>query len=272
MKKIFVLSLLIILASCKNEKVKEEKSSNDVPEATIPTKNYPDLLNKFLDAHGGIDNWNSYNTLVYDLKGTLGREKEENHTIDLKSRNVLIKNDSFNIGMNGEHVWITPEKAAFGTMSPRFYHNLFFYFFSLPFVLADDGAIYEDLGEQTIDDKTYRALKVSFQQGIGDASDDFYVAHLDPETYKLEILLYTVTYFSGEKTQRFNSLLYKDWQEVNGLLVPAYMEGHKFEDGKIGDLRYSSTFSNVSFSTDTKDASIFEIPANAVIDSLISHQ
>lgn len=271
MKNLTVLAIILFIISCESPKKQEQTVVNETQDKTIESTDYPDLLDKFLDAHGGLDRWKSYGTLSYDLQGTLGREKQEHHIVDLNSRKVLIENDSFNIGMNGEQVWITPDKATFGKMSPRFYHNLFFYFFSLPYVLADAGAIYEDMGEQNIDGKNYRALKVSFEQGVGDASDDFYIAHLNPETYQLEVLLYTVTYFSGEKTQKFNSLLYKEWQDVDGLLVPAYMEGHKFEDGKVGDLRYSSTFSNVSFNTDSPDQAMFEIPEGGVIDSLIVH-
>lgn len=271
MKKILVILLTFSLLGCEKSQQSSEATAVEANSVMEQPTQYLELMNKFLNAHGGLDKWRSYGTLEYDLKGTLGRNKEEHHLIDLYSRKVLIQNDSFNIGMNGKQVWITPDKEIFGQMSPRFYHNLFFYFFALPHVLADPGAIYEDMGERVIDDKTYRALKVSFEQGIGDAPDDFYIAHLNPETFQLEVLLYTVTYFSGEKTQRFNSLLYKEWQEVDGLLVPAYMEGHKFENDKIGDLRYSSTFTNVKFKEESPSSESFEIPEDAVIDSLITH-
>lgn len=268
MKKLAAIVLTLCLFSCEsNKKINVEVTE----EVSVEAPKHPELLTKFLEAHGGLDRWNSFGTLEYDIDGTLGRVKKEHQVIDLHTRKVLIEGDSFKIGMNGQEVWVTPSKETFGSMSPRFYHNLFFYFFSIPHVLADLGAIYEDMGEQTINDKTYRALKVSFDGNIGDAPDDFYIAHLDPETYQLEVLLYTVTYFSGEKSQRFNSLVYDKWQEVDGLIVPQYMAGYKFEDGKTGDLRYESTFSNVTFKENTPNSSLFDIPEGALIDSLITH-
>jgi len=263
---LFVIVFLII--GCQSQPI-EENTETTTTENETPTTQYPALLQKALDAHGGLDKWNSFKSLKYDLGTTLGEEKTENQLIDLKSRKVLITGDNFKLGFDGEQVWVTPNKEAFGKMSARFYHNLIFYFFSIPYVLADPGIQYEDLGIVTLDSTSYRALKISYNEGVGDADDDFYVAHFNPETYKMEWLLYTVTYFSGEKHENYNALKY-EWQDVNGLLLPARYTGFKYADGVIGDKRYESNFSNVTLSQDEPDQTLFEMPEGAEIDSLKS--
>lgn len=266
MKNILII-LLVVLSACAKQ------SSKEVPGTAADnyekdTVSYPELLQKALKAHGGLKQWKTFNSVKYDLTTTLGSEKKETQLIDLKSRKVLITGSNYSVGMDGTNVWVAPNKEAFGEMPPRFYHNLVFYFFAIPFVLADPGIHYEDLGEQVVAGRTYRALKVSFESGVGDADDDLYITHFNPETYQLELLLYTVTYFSGEKHENYNALRYTHWQEVNGLLIPAVMEGHKFEADSIGELRYRAEFSNVLFSEEVPDQSIFEMPENAEIDSL----
>ena len=262
-KYLFLFSIFTVSACADKPTERQETAMEDKnrPE-------YPALLQKALDAHGGSAVWQQFHTLQFDLTTTLGEEKKEHQLIDLKSRKIIITGSHYTIGFDGEQVWVAPDKAAFPEMPPRFYHNLVFYFFAMPFVLADPGINYEDLGEREIEGKRYRALKISFQQGVGDADDDLYIAHFNPKTFQLELLLYTVTYFSGEKHENYNALMYNEWQQVNGLMVPLVMTGHKYEADSIGEIRYRAEFSNVSFTEEDTDASAFEMPEGAEIDSL----
>ena len=82
--------------------------------------------------------------------------------------------------------------------------------------------------------------------------------------------LYTVTYYSGEKNEKYNALKF-DWQEVNGLWVPSKMTGYKTKDGKITDFRYSRLFKNVSITSEPANSAIFEMPKGAAIDPLKQH-
>jgi len=264
----------LVVGSCSSNKQTEQANEPESETAensdSKDINQFPELLQKALDAHGDLATWNNYGYLSYQLKssGNVGPEK---HTINLYNRKVLIDRDTVNIGFNGDQVWVSPDLASFGSGSPRFYHNLYFYFFGIPFLLADPGINYEDLGTRTIQGKDYRALKVSYSEGVGDSDEDLYIAHFNPETYQLEILLYTVTYFSGEKTEDYNALIYDDWVKRNGLVVPAGFKGHKYANDSIGDLRYDVKFSNIEFKKATPSKELFEMPANAEVDSLKSN-
>ena len=269
MKKVFYLGLLALATACSSNPEQQTQATAAAPTQTAtPPRKLPAVLQQALAAHGGLAAWQQFAAMEFQLKTTLGTPRDEKHLIDLRNRQVRIEAANYQVGMDGQRVWVTPSKAAFGEMPARFYHNLFFYFFAIPFVLADDGTVYEDLGTRTVAGKAYRALKVSYESGRGDSSGDEYIAHFNPTTNHLELLLYTVTYFEPGKAATYNALLYSDWQEVNGLLLPQKMEGHKFADDKIGALRYTAEFSNVRLSPTQPDASRFAMPQGAVVDSV----
>lgn len=267
MKHVLYLGLFALVAACSSNP-EQEQAQTTPAETTTPQRELPEVLQQALKAHGGLPAWQQFGTMEFQMSATLGAPRKEKQLIDLRTRQVRIEAATYQIGMDGQQVWVSPSKAAFGKMPARFYHNLFFYFFAIPFVLADEGAVYEDLGTRTVAGKAYRALKVSYEKGRGDASGDEYIAHFNPETHRLELLLYTVTYFEPGKKATYNALLYSDWQEVNGLLLPQKMEGRQFADDKIGALKYSAEFSNVRLDRAQPAASQFAMPQGAVIDSL----
>lgn len=223
-------------------------------------------MKKGLEAHGGLDAWSKMKTMEFSFpKG----EAKELHQVDLPTRKVRISHPDYTIGFDGSEAWVTPSKEAFGTMSPRFYHNLIFYFYAIPHVLSDPGINYEVLPDRVVNGKTLDAIKISFNDGVGDAPDDYYIAHFDKETHEFYFLLYTVTYFSGEANENFGAIVYDNWKEVNGLKVPQSMKGYKFAADTLGEQRYERVFDDIKLSADALDPSLFEIPEGGVIDSLL---
>ena len=258
---IIIIAIGLIAASCGSNATKTEEVST---EETIPTynANMPESLKKGIEAIGGIDKWNSYGQLSFDLKSSWS---EDHQMIDLKNRNVLLTSDKYTVGYDGSEVWVTPSLDSIG--NARFYSSLFFYFLSIPYVLNDDGIIYEDLGEKVIQGKTYHAVKVTYNEGVGDAHEDQYIVHFNPETNEMEWLLYTVTY-GGRENVSFNALNYLDWVDVNGLKMPTRLQGYRYQADTVGEPRYEATFSNLALSTDRPDPASFEMPEGAQIDTL----
>jgi len=60
-----------------------------------------------------------------------------------------------------------------------------FYFFGMPFVFADPGAIQESLGKKMFQGQEFDAVKITFKKGTGDSSEDFYTAYVDPKSGQL---------------------------------------------------------------------------------------
>ncbi len=259
MKFYIYLTLAAILASCSPQK-KEDS----------PVDHYANLPKDFsavLKTHGGLEKWRGFKSLEYDLKHEGDSVPTEHYTLDLLNRKDLTVADSFQIGFDGKEVWVAPTKAAFKGRSARFYHNLYSYFFTIPFIVADPGARYKS-DTLTMDGKRYEVISVSFESGVGDADKDSYKMLVDPVTNQVEKLLYTVTYFSGEAHENYNMLSYENFTDVNGLLLPGKLIGYQYSDGSIGDKRYEVTFHTIQLKTESPDQDIFNIPARAEIDSL----
>ena len=259
--------LFICIWGCQtqNKETKVAGTAGEKPEKETNYQHIPAELLAGLKAHGGIGAWKEYGQLSYDLTK---RGVNEQLVTDLHSRKVLLTLSDYKIGYDGQNVWIAPNKEAMGKGSPRFYHNLNFYFFAVPFVFADPGIKYEVLPAREIDGKVYDAVKISYNEGVGDAPGDYYVAHFDQETHQLYLLLYTVTYFSGKPHENYNAIIYHEWQNAGGLMVPKLMKGYKYADGEIGEQRYEARFDNVVFEEKTPAPSLFAMPENAEIDSL----
>jgi hypothetical protein len=111
--------------------------------------------------------------------------------------------------------------------------------------------------------RTYEAITVSFDEGTGDADDDEYIMLIDPQTDRVEWLLYTVTYFSGEKAENFNALHYEDYREVNGLMLAGKLAGYRYANDTTGAKRYENIFSNQSFSLNPMNEEQFVKPEGA---------
>ena len=260
MKNFFFLIVALLLISGCQQKVTERATST--PEHW---ENIPQALRAGLEAHGGLEKWASMQTLEFAFpKG----ETKEFQQVDLPSRKVRITHDDYTIGFDGQEVWVAPGKEAFPQMPPRFYHNLIFYFYAIPYVLADPGINYTVLPDRRINGKDLSAIKISYNEGVGDAPDDYYIAHFDKSTNELYLLLYTVTYFSGSTNENFSALVYDEWMEVNGLKLPKVMKGYRYAADTLGTERYTRIFDEVKITEEALDPSLFEIPEIAEIDPL----
>ncbi len=258
MRYIYLFLTLIWLFSCKpSEPEFQEVAGDEIV--------YPESIQKMFMTHGGLDTWNTMASLSYHV--TRG-ERKEIHTIDLNNRKVLINGDGYDIGFNGIQAWISPDKSAWPDARPRFYHNLIFYFHSLVFLVADPGINFNDKGVQEIDGKALIEVSVTYKEKVGDSPEDEYILFIDADTYRLEHILYTVTYFTGEKRKDYNGLKFTSWKEVDGLLIPEEFKGYKAEGGMLTEERYVASFSDMQFSTEGPDQSIFEVPEISVIDTL----
>lgn len=259
MRATIFLAAIALLVSC-SPKQKEESAVDHY--ATLP-----ESFSKVLKAHGGLDKWRSFKTLEFDLLHEQDSTPSEHYTLDLINRKDLTVADSFKIGFDGNEVWVAPDKKAFKGRSARFYHNLYSYFLTIPFIVSDPGANYAD-DTLTVNGKLYNVISISFNEGVGDADKDAYKLLIDPSTNRMEKLLYTVTYYSGEAHENYNFLSYEDWTDVNGLQLPSKLVGYKYSPGVTGDKRYEVSFENIQLKTESPNQDMFVMPSESEIDSL----
>jgi hypothetical protein len=212
MKKIALLVLVMFVFSCKETSNKTSKKEK-----------FPDALGKVFEKHGGIDAWRKANTLSFN-KG------EEAHTVDLHSRKTTVHSPKYSMGYNGKDVWIVKEDSTSFKRDPKFYYNLFFYFYAMPFVLADDGIIYEETTPLTFQGTSYPGYKISYEANVGTSPDDNYFIYYNPKTYQMEWLRYSVTFFSKKASDSFNVIRYNDWETVDGFVLPKSITWYKKDE------------------------------------------
>lgn len=261
--KVFLVSLFFVaFISCK-ETVKEVKAEMAEPEmvAKVDTSKYPEALNKVFEAHGSVENWKSKKTLAFEIPKP---DASETHTIDLKNRNEKIETPEFSMGYDGKDFWLADEKEIYKG-DPIFYHNLMFYFYAMPFVLSDDGINYGETENLEFEGVSYPGIRISYDMGVGVSSKDEYFLHYDPETYQMAWLGYTVTYRSGEKSEKISWIRYNDWMEVNDIVLPKSLTWHKYEGREIKEARSTRNFENVALNETSNENTFYMMPENGKV-------
>lgn len=252
----FALSLTFL--AC--QETPKEMADTFTAAAAVTIPHAPASFNKVLDAHGGLATWQSQQSMSYVVAA-----KGETHKIDLPSRKILLENEKYTIGYDGKDVWLKQDSAYYSG-SARFYHNLYFYFITMPFVLADPGIRYEELAPLSFEGLEYPGIKIAYEANVGDSPDDNYILYYHPETYQMTWLAYTVTYQSKAPSDNFRLIRYSDWKTVNGNLLPHQLQWYDYKEGVIGEpSRDPMVVSELMLSGEAMDGALFVMPAGAEV-------
>lgn len=252
MKSIYYLSVLVVfLFACKPQSDQIENSS----DALIT---YPEAMQKIFETHGGLATWKSMSAMSYEIEK---KDQNEKQFVDLKDRRERIEASNVTMGYDGSNFWMEADTSYKG--NPIFYKNLMFYFYAMPFVLADEGIHYTKTDPLMFEGNSYPGYRISYGDGIGVSPEDEYFIHYNPETYQMEWLGYTVTYYSKEKSSSIKWIKYDDWTTIEGLLLPQSLAWHKNENNLPVELRNRVDFSNVILSKEAFQDSKFTKTAAA---------
>lgn len=228
-------------------------------------------LDRCLEAHGGVAKWHSFGSVAYNSAWEGGKGVRKDHQVfNLRSRDGLIVSENYALGSSKGEVWIRPGLDALGGTPPRFYMWIPFYFFGMPFVFADAGTVPESLGKKNFQGQEYDATQITFKSGTGDSPDDRYVAYVDPGSGRLKLVQYVVTFPSIRKGKpldqlKQNAILFEEWQDADGLLVPKTASFYKWKDENLESEPLGKlSFSAVRFSPQTPDQARFKKSVDAV--------
>ena len=270
-KKVFLFCCLsVFIFSCKQEKEKQvatetlQKQENSLAQEE---NKGTALLDKCIKAHGGLDTWKSFEGLEYNLDDN--GKKDVYQLTNLKDRRAYLKSKKFEVGFDGKVAWSLPNADHISGKSAAFYYNLDFYFLGVPFLLKDPGVNASYEGKANVKGQTYETLKITFGSGVGFSPDDVYYLYIDPETYLLQILTYSVSFIDKENLGIKTAKVYSDYREVQGLMMPYKMENFDWAEGKIGNKTlHVRIFSDIKFLKEIPNEERFEIPDGAVVEAL----
>lgn len=252
MKYLPFIALIISMMACQPGQRKDADQSM----ITQPD-HHSEQLSKIFAAHGGYALWREMQLMRFQLANG------EKHTVSLWDRRDKVVGETRSLGFDGQQLWIYPDSLEIN--DAMFYHNLYFYFAAMPFVVGDEGAYYEHLGMRELDGKNYEGVKVSFGSGIGVSDLDSYILWYDPSTGAMEWLMYTATFGADEPKDQYSLIHYAEWEDVNGLKMPSKIQWHVFEEDSVGASKGEAVFADWSLSRGAPADHLLNIPKGAKV-------
>lgn len=228
------------------------------------------IVAKMIEAHGGMERWRSAPTVSFTdhvvpagaPAGLVG-----NTTVEQGRRRAYIEYPAMNmqLGWDGDKAWGENWGVPY---PPRFLALLDYYFLNLPWLALDPGVVLGPPGSARLwdDPVEYITIRMTFEAGVGDTPDDYYVLYIHPVNYLLKACTYIVTYQSllpeGVSATPEHTLVYDRYQTVDGLVVPIHYTIYESDKREYA----SCTIENWSFS-EPFDAEKVEMPAGAMLDT-----
>ena len=236
------------------------------------------LVDAMIEAHGGMAAWASTPTVSWEDEFRSGEGESDGAsrvTVEQGRRRAYIDYPGTDQSMawDGERAW---SRNWTSPAPPRFMALLNYHFLNLPWLARDPGVNLSPPATARLwavpDDPTlYHTVKITYDVGVGDTPDDYYVLYIDPETHRLAATEYIVTYAAllpeGVAHSPPHLLVYDEYETVAGLLVPSHYT--IYEEGEDGVFVYASCdIRDWSFSQPF-DASRMTMPADAALDESV---
>jgi hypothetical protein len=169
---------------------------------------------------------------------------------------------------DGEQAWGVGAEAL--GMPARFHLLTWPYFVAAPWKLGDPGSEMGAPALRPLAGTRLASARLTFDDGVGDTPDDWYVVYQDPATGGLRALAYIVTYgtTAAEASEEPHVATYDETAEVDGLRVPTRLAFWNWSEaeGLVGDPIGRVTFTSPRFGPAEPGA--FEKPEGAVLDAL----
>ena len=175
--------------------------------------------------------------------------------------------DTATVLYDNETSWIWPAEASVPGPPARFHVVTWPYFVAAPFKLDDPGTTATDAGVLAVTgpDDRRAGTKVSFDAGVGDAPDDWYIAFTDDQG-RMDALGYIVTFgkTQAEAEEQPSIILYSDFVNVDGVELATTWTFHLWDpaNGVVGEPKGRGKLDNIEF-VEVKEAT-FAKPVGAI--------
>lgn len=283
----------ILLTSCGADDANSQKEPKSYDElATVPphwieerVSNAKEHLNSTeagkvvwnaMEAHGGLEQWYSNGPVKFHfnycpVNGSTPRNTYAvMNTWSSKARHLKAEDITQQFGWDGQRYWIKATDTNAFAYNTKFWSLTPYYFVAQPFALDGDGVNLELLPQKAYKDATYEVVKVTFEDGTGDAPDDYYILYFNMNDHKLGVIRYIVSYpgyheDGGHSPEKFMELYGE--QVVNGIVFPESYQTHMLaDDDTPGEHVTNVTLSEITFLPDLQ-ASYFDMPDGAVLSN-----
>ncbi len=234
-KLILVIFLSTIFTACGNKeaKTKETSKKSEVQALEFQNKGH-ELVYKMTQETGSYQDLLNLKDIVFSYTYRTPDQKEDvsiesyifngelSHGSYLKHERTLPNlKGKMQQGYNGKHFWLKMDGQEITDSSAiesvTFTRKTNFYWFAMMQKLLDPGINYEYLGQDTIEDKLYDIVKITFNTA-DDTASDTYQLFINPETHLVDQFLFTVV----SKNITDPILMRVKYENVEGILLTTY--------------------------------------------------
>ncbi len=269
----FKISLILILASltlvqCTNA-TDNSAAENGTEDTLTTTVNDTQPTNEFvqrIEAAHNATKFRSNEAVSFNLQLTFGGNSRFDGNVILSPSMSKIKmtgTDSSTQIFDGEKMFASAMPADVN--AARFNMFTWPYFFALPYKLSDEGARFAALGKKLFEGKGLETYKLTFDAGVGDSPDDWYIIYLN-EDGTIHAAGYIVTFKKSKEEAEKNphAIVYKNYKNIDDVPMATSWEFYNWNEstGITGEPIGKATLSDFAFPKVTED--FYSLPVNAV--------
>lgn len=193
-----------------------------------------------IEAGQGREAWYRHEALAADFELTFGGEEvlEARMLMRPDTSGVRLELEDGGVAVwDGESAWVAPDTEL---DRARFHLLTWPYFLAAPMKLRDPGTELSIVGRRWMGDQLYDAAKLTFEQGVGDSPDDWYIVYRQAETGRVEAMAYIVTYggkSAEEAGEEPHVVTFEDFEEIDGVELPTTWRFWNWsaKDGIVGE-------------------------------------
>ncbi len=235
---------------------------------STPPRSGSDVVAKMSEAHGGSEKWRSAPTVSFeDTSQPAGACLMISRvTVEQGARRAYLDFPEMGarISWDGNQAWSENWQGPF---PPRFLALLSYYVANLPWLAADPGVNLSEPGTGKLwdDPIEYITVKLTFEPGVGDTPDDYYILYIHPSSYRLKAAELTVTYAAvlpPDVDALIEIIVYDEFATVDGLTVPIKASCYDKDRSPVWSFEWRDWTFSKRF-----DQSRMLMPSNAVLDT-----
>jgi len=260
---LLILAIFLSLSAC-SESSSDNQTQNPPPPPSIVESESDIPFVKATETAHKRGSFLSHPAVSMDLALTFGgRERFRGKMSMLTSTGKLRLDpeDGPTTIFDGKEVYQVMDSTDM--VGSRFAVFTWTYFFALPYKLSDPGTIWNDYPNKDLGGKTYNAEKLTFEDGTGDSSKDWYIAYTDLQSNLIYCAPYIVTYSNSaeEAEEDPHAITYSDYREVDGIPMAHSWKfwAWRAEEGLTDELGFAS-LDNIEFIDEV--GSMFDKPEN----------
>ncbi|MDH3217324.1 MAG: hypothetical protein OEN01_13730 [Candidatus Krumholzibacteria bacterium] len=267
--KIWLLTAIFALLGFANQ------AAADPSGPVYKTPDARKIVEKMINAHGGMDRWRSAPTISYE-HAMIDPSAPDDPWVTIEvteqgSRRCYQTwpRDEAKLGFDGENTWTVGWMRG---NPPKMMAGISYFFLNLPWITQDDGVILEKVGTGKLPKQTkdYNIVKMTYDPGTGVSPHEYYLLHIDPDTHLLKGVEYTVTWaalldaFEMPPDVEYlgpSIKVYNEYADVAGLKITTDYTTF----GKDGNVYGLHTVKDLSVSKPFEESRV-KVPEGAKID------